>query len=62
MEVYTTEDLEKLDDWIENISTDNKVMEGLHTDIQKIRDQTQEKILKVERYYNATFHEIFEDE
>ena len=37
-------------------------MEGLHEDIWKIRDQTQEKILEAKRYYNATCLEIFEDD
>lgn len=41
MEVYTAEELDKLDDWIENISANNKFMEGLHVNIQKIRDQNQ---------------------
>lgn len=62
MDVYTAEELDKLDDWIEKISPGNKVMEGLHEDIQRLRDQTQEQILEAERYYNATCLEIFEDE
>lgn len=37
-------------------------MEGLHIEIQRIKDQTQEKFLEVERYYNIAFLEIFEDE
>ena len=41
MEVYIVEELDKLDDWIEKISAKNKVMEGLHMDIQKLRDQTE---------------------
>lgn len=50
MEVYTAKELDKLGDWIEKIYVGNKFMEGLHEDIHKIRDQTQEKILEAERY------------
>lgn len=33
MQVYTIEELEKLNDLIEKILARNKVMEGLHTEI-----------------------------
>ena len=62
MEVYTIEELDKLSDWIEKILIGNKVMEGLHEEIQWIKDKTQEQFLEMERYYNATCLEIFEDE
>ncbi len=37
-------------------------METLHEGIYKMRDQTEEKILKAEKYYNNACLEIFEDE
>lgn len=39
MEVYTAEELDKLDDWIEKLLAGNKFMEGLYEDIQKIRNK-----------------------
>ena len=62
MDVYIVEDLENLDEWIKKISIGNKLMEGLHENIQRIRDQTQEQILEVERYYNVACLDIIEDE
>ena len=40
MEVYTVEELDKINDWIEKIVDDNKVMETLHAEIHKLKDQT----------------------
>ena len=39
MEVYVGEKFDKLDDWIENISARNKIIEGLHEEIQWIKDK-----------------------
>ena len=33
MEIYSTKDLDKIDDWIEKISTENKVMGTLHVEL-----------------------------
>ncbi len=62
MEVYIAEDLDKLKDLIERIDVGNKVMEGLHEDIQKLKDQTQEKVLEAKKYCDVVVLEIFEDE
>ena len=62
MEVYTAKELDRLKDWIEKIVASNKFMEGLHQDIQRLRDLTQEKILEAEKYYNVVCLDIFEDE
>ena len=62
MEVYIAKELDKLNDWIEKISADNKVIQGLHEDIQRLRDQTQEEILEAEKYCNTAYLDIFEDE
>lgn len=51
IKVYTIEELNKLEDWIEKIVVNSKVMEGFHKDIQWLIDQTQENILEVEKYY-----------
>ena len=40
MDAYTVEELDKIDDWIEKIENGNKVMETLHADIHKLKDQT----------------------
>ena len=37
-------------------------MEILHVDIHRLKDQTQEKILEAEKYYNDACLDIFEDE
>ena len=62
MEVYIAEELDKIDDWIEKIEDGNKLMETLHMKILKLKDQTQEKILEVERHYSDTCLDIFEDD
>ncbi len=41
MELYIVEELDKLKDWIQKKAANNKVIEGLHEDIQRLRDQTQ---------------------
>lgn len=62
MDVYTMEELDKIDESIEKIMDDNKVMETLHMDIYKLKDQTQEQILEVEKYYSDVCLDIFEDD
>ena len=48
MDVYTLEELDKIDYWIGKIVDENKVMETLHVDIHKLKDQTQEYIFEDE--------------
>ena len=62
MEVYIEEGLDKIYDWIEKIVDGNKVMETLHTEIHKLKDQAQEKILEVEKHYTDACLDIFEDD
>ena len=62
MEVYSMEELDKLEDWIKKIISNNKIMETLHVRIEKLKDQTKEKIFEVEKYYNDACLHIFEDE
>ena len=40
IEVYTVEELDKIYDWMEKIVDGNKVMETLHAEIHKLKDQT----------------------
>ena len=40
VEVYVAEQLDKLDGQIKKILAGNKIMEGLHAKIQRIKDQT----------------------
>ena len=42
-------ELDNLDGWIEKISFGNKVLEGLHEDIQKINNKIREKFLEVDK-------------
>lgn len=46
MDVYTGDELDKIDDWIEKISDGNKVMETLHTDIHKLKVKPKRKFWK----------------
>ena len=62
MDVYTTDELDKIDDWIEKIVDGNKVMETLHANIHKLKDQAQEQILEAERHYIDACLDIFEDD
>ena len=39
-----------------------KIMETLHVDIHRLKDQTQEKIFEIEKYYSDACLDIFEDE
>ena len=62
MDVYIVEELDKIDDWIEKIVDDNKVMGTLHTQIHRLKDQAQEQILEAEKLYSDVCLDIFEDE
>ena len=42
IDVYTGEELDLIDDWIEKIADGNKVMETLHDEIHRLKDQAQE--------------------
>ena len=42
IDVYTGEELDVIDDWIEKIAYGNKVMETLHGEIHKLKDQARE--------------------
>ena len=59
MDVSTTKMLDLIDDWIENIENNNKVIESLHARIHWLKDQAQEKILEVEKLYSDAWLEIF---
>ena len=39
IDVYTGEELDMIDDWIKKIEDGNKVMETLHEDIHRLKDQ-----------------------
>ena len=39
IDVYTTEELYLIDDWIEKIVESNKVMETLHVEIHQLKEQ-----------------------
>ena len=62
IDVYTREEIDMIDEWIENIVDINKVMKTLHKEIHWLKDQAQEKILEVERHYSDACLDIFEDE
>ena len=54
IDVYTREELEMIYDWWldRKIENSNKVMETLHAEIHRLKDQAQEKILEAERQYS----------
>ena len=62
IDVYTREELDMIDDWIEKIVDSNKLMETLHVEIHRLKDQAQEKILEARRQYSNARLDIFEDE
>ena len=62
IDVYTREELDMIDDWIEKIADGNKVMETLHEEIHRLKDQARELILEVEKLYSDACLDIFEDE
>ena len=51
-----------MDDQIEKIVDSNKVMETLHEEIHRLKDQAQGKILEAERHYSDACLDIFEDD
>ena len=51
-----------IDDSIEKIADSNKVMETLHEEIHRLKEQAQEQILEVEKHYSNACLDIFEDE
>ena len=42
IDVYTGEELDMIDDWIEKIVDSNKAMETLYEEIHRLKDQAQE--------------------
>ena len=46
IDVYTGEELDMIDDWINKIADNNKVMEIVHVEIHQLKDQVQEKNLE----------------
>ena len=62
IDVYTGEELDMIDDWIEKIEDVNKVMETWHEEIHRLKDQAREKILEAEKLYSDACLDIFEDE
>ena len=62
IDVYTGEEIDMIDDWIEKIAEGNKVMETLHDEIHWLRDQAREGILEAERHYSDACLDIFEDD
>ena len=61
MDLYIAKELDNIDDWIENIMNINKVMESLHTEIHKLKDQAHEVILDAEKHYSDACLDIYED-
>ena len=62
IDVYTREELDMIDDWIEKIEYGNKVMETLYEEIHRLKDQARELILEAEKLYSDACLDIFEDE
>ena len=62
IDVYIEEELDMIDDWIEKIKDGNKVMETLHEEIHRLKDQAWEKILEAEKLCSDACLDIFEDE
>ena len=62
IDVYIGEELDMINDWIEKIVESNKVMETLHEEIDRLKDQAREWILEAEKLYSDTCLDIFEDE
>ena len=62
IDVYTGEELDMIDDWIEKIAKSNKVMGTLHKEIHQLKDQAQEWILEAKKLYSDACLDIFENE
>ena len=62
IDVYTGEELDMINDWIEKIANSNKVMETSHEEIHQLKDQAQEQILEAKKHYSDACLDIFEDE
>ena len=62
IDVYITKELDKIDDQIKKILDDNKVMQTLHVEIHRLKDQAQEKILEAEKHYSDACLDIFQDD
>ena len=62
IDVYTGEELDMINDWIEKIANSNKVMETSHEEIHQLKDQARERVLKEKIFYSNACFDIFEDE
>ena len=62
IDIYTGEELDMIDDWIEKITDGKKVIETLHDEIHRLKDQAQDRILEAEKLYSDACLDIFEGE
>ena len=60
--VYSKDELDKIDDWIDNMKNSNKVMLSLWGNIQQIQGRANAQILEVDKYYSIASMEIFIDD
>ena len=61
MDVYIIEELDKIDYWIEKVSSKNKFMIGLYEDIQDMKNEAQKQFLEENKCDSASSLEIFGD-
>ena len=59
IDVYTGEELDMIDDWIEKIADGNKVMEKLNGEIHRLKDQARERILEAKKLFSDACLDIF---
>ena len=60
--VYSSDELDKIQDWMDSIEDGNKEMLALYGNIQEIWGRAKAQILEVDKYYSMASMKIFIDD
>ena len=59
--VYTREEIDKVEDWIDSIKDSFRAMMTLYDQIKEVENRAKAQILEVDKFYSAASMEIFTD-
>ena len=60
--MYSRDELDTMEGWIENIEEGNKVMLSLYGKIQQTQDRAKAQFLEANKYYSVASIEIYSDD
>ena len=62
MVMYSRDQLDETNGWIDNIQEGNKVISALYEDIEEMKNWDKTQILEVDRYYSMANMKFFFDD